>query len=641
MATKFGIKEYSRVGNVVTFTVVALNSDGTIDTGYTGAFSFGVNNMTDPGPYTFTAGDQGQHVFTTTILDPNARGGMAANFPGGTGGANISVSGPSGSNVSFGNQGDHLLVGGAGNDIITGNIGNDTFRFEQGGNDTANGGDGDDSAYFGAAYTSADSANGGTGADRLLLQGDYSGGVTLGSLLAVESVVLLAGDDEIYDGHTGTDLSYQIVSGAGTVVSDNRLTIDASGLRSGETLVFDGTASAIDFTVSGGAGGDTLGTGSGNDYLDGGAGVDMASGGAGDDVYLVDDALDQVLEAAGEGNDRVVAAVSFALGVDTHVETLEAATGLAAIALTGNSLDQTIIGNDGANVLHGGGGAGDVLVGLGGDDVYYTDVASTQIVEAAGGGSDTLYTSVSYVLGGNAQVEILSTNSHAATSAISLTGNHFAQAIFGNAGNNVFNGGGGADQLIGLGGNDIYYVDLASVRVYENVGGGNDGIYSSVSYTLGAGQEIEFLSANSHAATSAINLTGNEFANTLYGNAGANVLDGKGGSDALIGLAGADIFAFTTAPGADNVDILFGFESGTDGIALDDAIFTQLGGPGALNANAFVTGTAATDADDRIIYDSATGQLFYDADGSGAGAQILFAILQNQAPVSAGDFMVI
>ena len=76
-------------------------------------------------------------------------------------------------------------------------------------------------------------------------------------------------------------------------------------------------------------------------------------------------------------------------------------------------------------------------------------------------------------------------------------------------------------------------------------------------------------------------------------------------------------------------------------IALDDAIFTQIGGPGALNANAFVTGSAAADADDRIIYDSATGNLYYDADGSGAGAQVLFATLSGHPPLTAGDFLVI
>jgi Ca2+-binding RTX toxin-like protein len=70
-------------------------------------------------------------------------------------------------------------------------------------------------------------------------------------------------------------------------------------------------------------------------------------------------------------------------------------------------------------------------------------------------------------------------------------------------------------------------------------------------------------------------------------------------------------------------------------------VFTAIGGLGALNANAFVTGTAAGDADDRIIYDSVTGQLFYDADGNLSGAAVLFATLDGHPAITANDFAVI
>ena len=62
----------------------------------------------------------------------------------------------------------------------------------------------------------------------------------------------------------------------------------------------------------------------------------------------------------------------------------------------------------------------------------------------------------------------------------------------------------------------------------------------------------------------------------------------------------------------------------------------------AQQGNAFRSGTAAGDADDRIIYDSATGILYFDSDGSGAAAQILFAVLDNKpATLAATDFEVI
>jgi serralysin len=118
------------------------------------------------------------------------------------------------------------------------------------------------------------------------------------------------------------------------------------------------------------------------------------------------------------------------------------------------------------------------------------------------------------------------------------------------------------------------------------------------------------------------------------------VLNGGAGGDYLVGYGGADRFAFTTALGGGNIDQIADFLSGTDGIQLDDAVFTGLG-LGALGANAFVVGTTAQDADDRIVYDSATGALFFDADGNGAGAAVQFATLIGHPALSASDFTVI
>jgi Ca2+-binding RTX toxin-like protein len=101
------------------------------------------------------------------------------------------------------------------------------------------------------------------------------------------------------------------------------------------------------------------------------------------------------------------------------------------------------------------------------------------------------------------------------------------------------------------------------------------------------------------------------------------------------------MFAFTGALGAGNVDTILDFVSGTDRIALADAIFTTIGGPGALDPNAFHIGNAAADAEDRIVYNSTTGQLFYDADGTGGTAAVLFATLTGAPALAAGDFVVI
>jgi Ca2+-binding RTX toxin-like protein len=176
--------------------------------------------------------------------------------------------------------------------------------------------------------------------------------------------------------------------------------------------------------------------------------------------------------------------------------------------------------------------------------------------------------------------------------------------------------------------------------VFEVANEGSDRIFSSVSYTLGASASIEQLTTSNNAGTGAIDLTGNAIANTIYGNAGANVLDGKGGADILVGLAGADSFAFTTALGSGNIDTVSGFSVADDTILLDDAVFTGLAA-GALAAGAFATGAAAAQADDRIIYNAATGALLFDADGAGGAAAVQFATLGAGLALTSADFLVV
>ncbi len=155
------------------------------------------------------------------------------------------------------------------------------------------------------------------------------------------------------------------------------------------------------------------------------------------------------------------------------------------------------------------------------------------------------------------------------------------------------------------------------------------------------GQEIENLRTNNQAAVVAINLTGNNLANNIVGNAGNNTLNGKQGNDTLTGGNGLDSFVFDTTLGAGNVDTITSFITADDTIVLENAIFAALG-VGALAAGAFNTGAAATQADDRIIFDSVSKALLYDADGVGGVAAIQFASITNLGGVlSAADFSII
>ncbi|HVQ09732.1 MAG TPA: M10 family metallopeptidase C-terminal domain-containing protein [Allosphingosinicella sp.] len=384
----------------------------------------------------------------------------------------------------------------------------------------------------------------------------------------------------------------------------------------------------------------TLYGNAGANYLNGNGGADVMAGFAGDDLYVVDNIGDQVLDGFGQGNDSIFTSVSYVLSSNQEIETLSTQThaGTDDLFLTGNQYNNTLIGNAGDNILNGVDGA-DVMIGLAGDDTYAIDNLGDLVIDGVDQGNDLVLTYLSHTLTNGNQIETLSTVFHEATTAINLGGNDYNNKLIGNYGANYLNGNGGVDVMIGLYGDDLYVVDNAGDLVEEVANGGADSLYSFASYALAAGQEVETISTAVQGGTAAINLTGNGYAQTVIGNYGANLLNGGGGNDVLYGLYGADTFAFTTALGAGNVDTIGDFAAGSDKIGLDDAIFTAIGA--SLNASAFVIGTAAGDADDRIIYNSTTGALFYDADGNGAGAAVQFATLSPGLALAASDFAVI
>ena len=217
-----------------------------------------------------------------------------------------------------------------------------------------------------------------------------------------------------------------------------------------------------------------------------------------------------------------------------------------------------------------------------------------------------------------------------------LLGGSCGDSLSGGGGNDWLNGGSGGDTMSGGSGDDTYVVDSRWDWVSETYGEGNDTVIASISYVLGFSQENLYLSGSA-----SINGTGNADANLIIGNAGNNTLAGGLGNDTLIGGDGQDVFVFDTAPSATNRDTIQNFIVADDTIQLSRVVFSALA-PGVLAAEAFVTGAAALDANDRIIYNSATGALLYDADGSGGGAAVQFATLVGVVGVlSAADFVVV
>jgi Ca2+-binding RTX toxin-like protein len=566
------------------------------------------------------------------------------------------VIGTSGNDILSGSSGDDIINGLSGADRMAGLGGNDFYYVDNAADQIMeDAGQGNDRVFASASYTLA------PGASVEMLTTDFNTGTTPINLTGNELASTIVGNDgaNILDGGAGADVlvgrlgdDWYYVDNGGDQVSESagqgndRVFASVSyALTAGAsvemlTTDFNTGMAAINLT-----GNELVNMIVGNDganILDGGAGADILVGRLGDDFYFVDNAGDQIFESAGQGNDRVFAGASYALGSGVSVEmlTTDFSAGTAAINLTGNEFANTIVGNDGANILDGGAGA-DILVGRLGDDFYYVDNAADQIFESAGQGNDRVFASASYTLGAGVSVETVSTDFNTGTAALNLTGNELANTIYGNDGANILDGGSGADLLVGRLGDDWFYVDNAGDQIVESAGQGNDRIFAGASYALGAGVSVELLSTDFNAGTSTISLTGNELANTVYGNDGANTLDGGAGADVLVGRGGTDNFAFTTALGANNVDLIVDFSSVDDTIRLDDAVFAGIGAVGALAAGAFVVGTAAADASDRIIYNQATGQLYFDADGTGSGAAILFATLQGTPSVTAADFVVI
>ncbi len=464
-----------------------------------------------------------------------------------------------------------------------------------------------------------------------------------------------------------------------------------TGTNLGETI--DGTVG--NDTIKGLKGNDTLNGFDGNDRLFGNEGIDTLNGGVGNDImlggedndrYLVDSIGDRVFENLNGGlRDRVEASVSFVLG--NNLEDL-LLTGINAINGTGNALDNSIIGNDADNTISGGAGNDRLSGGLGndtlnggvgtntlnggfGDDTYNVSTrggAINTIVDT--GGIDTVQSTSTFTLG--ATIENLTL---LGSGAINGTGNALNNVITGNGAANVLNGGIGDDTLNGGFGNDIlnggfgndtYLVDNAGDIVTELVGivpgGGTDTVQASINFTLAA--NVENLVLVGAATTGTGNtgdniITGNDLANTLDGAAGDDTLVGRLGDDLLIGGLGndtlfggkdndtlvggfgADVYAFgSNAPfnSADlGVDVINGFNSGSDKIRLDPVTF---GAITAANFERVANDEQAALSAGLITYSVATGNLFFNQDGAtagfGTGGQ--FATLNGIPAVAATDF---
>lgn len=536
----------------------------------------------------------------------------------------------------FGNSSESFSETFGGNDVIDGRGGNDTLR----------GGAGDDTLI------------GGTGNDRLF------GG---------------AGDDIYVVDRTGDVVTELVSQGTDTVRSSIPFTLAANF----ENLILTGNGN---IGGTGNVSGNTITGNTGNNTLNGGAGNDTLIGGAGNDTYVVGSAGDVVTENTDEGTDTVRSSVALVLPTDVeHLILLG-----AAIKGTGNDLGNRITGTAAANILDGGTG-NDTLIGKAGNDTYYVDSSADVVTEAVNEGTDTVRsTATSFTLPVYVERLVLTGSSGATGTGNGLnnimTGSIYNDTLLGGSGNDSVNGGSGDDILRGGTGNDTltggagadelhgdagidtmrggdgddeYWLNVAGDRAIELADQGSDTLYAPISLNLASFANFENIILT--AATN-VNGIGNASDNHIDGNSGNNVLRGLGGADVIVGGAGNDTinggagfdtmsgndgndrFVFDTAFVLDTNNSVIDFTHGADKLVLDKTIFTVLA-VGTLPDGAFVSGAGvsmAQEAGDRIIYDTDTGNLYYDADGTGTAFDpIQFANISGGPELAASDISII
>lgn len=598
-------------------------------------------------------GDGVDTLFGGIGSDDLAGGAGADTLDGGDGADHLS--GGADNDVLRGGADGDTLDGGTGQDQMVGGSGDDVYLVDDAGDTvTEAAGEGQDTIRSTVSYTL--SAN----VERLELAGsasvDGAGNALDNALVGNDGANRLEGldGDDVLQGNGGDDT---LVGGAGNDQLDGGRGIDQSiGGAGDDTYAVDAEGDVIvelagegfdvvnassSYTLSenieklvlmegsgawqgtGNSGDNTLLGNTASNRLDGGAGADMLVGGLGDDTYVVDDVGDQVVEAAGEGEDTVESGIDYVLGATLENLTL---LGSANLNGTGNDQDNVLVGNAGNNRLEGGQGA-DSLYGGQGDDYFIEESSDDWVYENVDEGLDMVERryETNLVLKDNVENLILADGvktgngndlgnlitGNAGDNTLggwegddtlqgldgndALFGGNGSDTLVGGAGDDYLDGGTGVDHLDGGAGSDNYIVDDGGDVVVEAANAGTDQVQASASYVLSANVENLFLTGSAD-----IDGTGNGLDNYIAGNGGANVIDGGGGNDTLVAAGGDD----TLIGGAGDDKYVFDVSSGSDVIDNADGGFDGVFFTGGITRERLSFGR---DGDDLLIFvDAAT-----------------------------------
>ncbi|OGT79463.1 MAG: hypothetical protein A3H91_05850, partial [Gammaproteobacteria bacterium RIFCSPLOWO2_02_FULL_61_13] len=419
--------------------------------------------------------------------------------------------------------------------------------------------------------------------------------------------------------------------------------------------------------------------GAGNDILNGGDGNDTLFGGAGDDTLNGGNDFGAFAGQAGYGDfvsyEDADAAVTVNLAAGT-------ATGQGSDTLSGiegaygSDFDDTLFGGAGNDMLYGGYGD-DVIQGGAGNDsmdggdgnsdlLDYSDQSGNVDVALSTNSTNVDSDSISDfegVIGGAGNDTLSGEDAGGPANMSWVYGDEFdvdldvlagADEFFGGAGNDIIDGLGGNDHIQGGLGSDLLdggdgntdILDYSEQVVAVNIDLEND--------TMSGGDAIDTISGFEGVigGTGGDMLFGSSAENVIDGGAGNDTIAGGDGNDQLSGGTGDDIFVFSGSFGDDR-DVIMDFSNAgqNDSIQLDLDLFTALTtttGNTLLSTEfkANDTGTA-DEADDRIIYNTLTGDLYYDADGIGGGGTTFITNVSSgvagEPPptLTAADFLVV
>lgn len=492
---------------------------------------------------------------------------------------------------------EHLTIMGAGDKISLG-AGNDTLTVL-------------DSVLAGSAISAGD------GYDTLELGGPYrdSQSIKTISLSILDSVASLGfervvvGDQLELVGTNGADR--RDLTGLDFSMSDFGwhpiLLLDGDDSISGATGRFLADGGAGNDTLVAGAGNDSLIGGDGNDSLVGGDGNDTLSGDLGDDtmvggeggdLYVVNSALDVVVETGTSGFDTLWTSIRVARLAD-ELEGLQVWRG-GTVRATGNASDNLIIadyskggvliGLAGNDTLQATSDAQATLRGGLGDDLYRT--TSRFVVEITGGGIDTVETkSATYVLPTDVEnlTGLYERGFQGKGNALNnvIVGSTGKDTLLGGYGNDSVYGGAGNDRLEGGKGNDSYWVE-ENDRIVEAADSGVDQVFAYSNYSLSFGVENLTLVGTVHQTVfdpyrlaigntqnnkiigsdqvdHISGLEGNDWLNgglgedSLAGGYGNDTLRSDDGKDRLYGGAGDDLYIVMAPAGATDgaISVLF------------------------------------------------------------------------------------